>query len=98
MITLKIYADIEADRENDNSCVGKKTTINFKQNPVWTCSHIVSELGHFLQNGYYKSPLGYNNVNWLVIEKIKIEKKMTFFFKKTKIDYNDWRSWRKFWK
>ena len=28
-----------------------------------------------LKSGYYESPLGYNNVDWFVIEVIKLEKK-----------------------
>ena len=35
---------------------------------------------------YYKSPLGYNNVDWFVNEVIKLENKMTFYFKNTKKD------------
>ena len=36
-----------------------------------------------LKSGYYKSPLGYNNVDWFVDEVIKLENNMAFFFKKT---------------
>ena len=39
-----------------------------------------------LQSGYYKSPLGYNNVDWFVNEVIKLENRMAFSFKKTKKD------------
>ena len=39
-----------------------------------------------LQSGYYKSPLGYDNVDWFVDEVIKLENKMAFYFKNTKKD------------
>ena len=39
-----------------------------------------------LKSDYYKSPLGYNNVDWFVDEVIKLEKKMVFYFKNTKKD------------
>ena len=40
-----------------------------------------------LKSGYYKS-LGYANVDWFVDEVIKLEIKMTFYFKNTKKDIN----------
>ena len=39
-----------------------------------------------LKNGYHKSPLGYNNVDWFVNEVIKLENKMAFYFENTKKD------------
>ena len=48
--------------------------------------HIVSELEDVLKSEFYKSPLGYNNVDWFVDEVIKLENKMAFFFKNTKKD------------
>ena len=72
---FRIYADFEADNEKDNSIIGNKTTNIYKQNPVLNGYHIVSELGDVLKNGYYKSPLGYDNVEWFVDEVIKLEKK-----------------------
>ena len=39
-----------------------------------------------LKIGYHKSCLGYNNVDWFVDEVIKLENKMTFYFKNTKKD------------
>ena len=39
-----------------------------------------------LKSGYYKSPLGYDNVDWFVDEVIKRENKMSFYFKNTKKD------------
>ena len=48
--------------------------------------HIVSELEDVLKSDYYKSPLGYNNVDWFVDEVIKLENKMAFYFKNTNKD------------
>ena len=83
---FRIYADFEADNEKDNSIIGNKTTNIFKQNPVLNGYHIVSELEYVLKSEYYKSPLGYDNVDWLVDEVIKLENKMAFYFKNTKKD------------
>ena len=83
---FRIYADFEADNEKDNSIIGNKTTNVFKQNPVLNGCHIVSELDDVLKSDYYKSTLGYNNVDWFVDEVIKLENKMTFYFKNTKKD------------
>ena len=78
---FRIYADFEADNENDNSIVGNKTTDIYKQNPVLNGYRIVSELEDVLQSGYYKSPSGYDNVDWFVEEVIKLEKKWLSIFK-----------------
>ena len=83
---FRIHADFEADNEKDDSIIGNKTTNIYKQNPVLNGYHIVSELEDILQNGYHKSPLGHNNVDWFVDEVIKLENKMAFYFKKTKKD------------
>ena len=83
---FRIYADFEADNEKDNSIVGNKKTNIYKQNPVLNGYEIVSELEDVLQSGYYKSPLGYDNVDWFVDEVLKLENKMAFYFKKTKKD------------
>ena len=83
---FRIYADFEAYNEKDNSIIGNKTTNIYKQNPVLNGYHIVSELEDVLKSEYYKSPLGYNNVDWFVDEVLKIENKMAFFFKNTKKD------------
>ena len=85
---FRIYADFEADNEKDNSSIGNKTTNLYKQNPVLNGYRIESELEDVLQSGYYKSPLGYGNVDWFVDEVIKLENKMVFYFKKTKKDIN----------
>ena len=45
---------------------------------------IVSELDDILQSGYYKSLLGYDNVDWFFNEVIKLEIKMNFYFMNTK--------------
>ena len=83
---FRIYSDFEADYEKDNSIVGDKTTNIYKQNPVLNGYHIVSELEDVIKSEYYKSPLGYNNVDWFVDEVIKLENKMAFYFKNTKKD------------
>ena len=83
---FRIYADFEADNEKDNSIIGNKTTNIYKQNPVLNGYHIISELEDVLKSDYYKSPFGYNDVDWFVDEVIKIENKMTFYFKNTNKD------------
>ena len=85
-LNFRIYADFEDDNEKDNSIVGNKTTNIYKQNPVLNGYHIVSELGDVLKSDYYKYPLGYDNADWFVDEVIKLENKMTFYFKNTKKD------------
>ena len=77
------YADFEADKEKHNSNIGHKTTNIYKQSPVLNGYHIESKLEHVLTSGYHKSFLGYDNVDWFVNEIIKLENKMTFFFKNT---------------
>ena len=37
-----------------------------------------------LESGYYKTPLGYRNVDWFVIEIYKLENKKAFYFKNTR--------------
>ena len=83
---FRIYADFEADNENYDSVVGNKTTNIYKQKPVLNGYHIVSELEDVLKSDYYKSPLGYNNVDWFVDEVRKLENKMAFNFENTKKD------------
>ena len=83
---FRIIADFEADNEIDNSKIGNKTTNIYKQNPVINGYYILSELNDVLQKGYYKSPLGYNNIDWFVKEVRKLEIKMAFYFKETKKD------------
>ena len=81
-----IYADFEADNDKDNSVVENRTTTIYKQNPTLNGYHIVSELEDVLKSDYYKSPLGYNNVDWFVDEVMILENKMTFYFKNTNED------------
>ena len=88
LLYFRIFADFEADNEKDNSIIGNKTTNNYKQNPVLNGYHIVSELEDVLKSDYYKSPLGYDNLDWFVDEVIKLENKMAFYFKTTKKDIN----------
>ena len=83
---FRIYADFEADNETDNSSIGNKTTNIYKQKPILNGNNIVSELEDVLKNEYYKSPLGYNNVDWFLDEIIKLENKVVFYFKNTKKD------------
>ena len=64
---FRIYAVFETDNEIDNSSIGNKTTNICKQKPVLNGYLIESELEDVL-NCYYKSPLGYNNVDWFVDE------------------------------
>ena len=83
---FRIYADFEADNKKENTNIGDKTTNIYKQEPVCNGYQIVSDLEDVLESGYYKSPLGYENVNWFVDEIIKLENKMNFCFKNTKKD------------
>ena len=83
---FRVYADFEAVNEKDNTSIGNKTTNIYKQNPVLNGYHIVSELEDVLKSDYYKSPIGYDNVDWFVDEVIKLENKMAFYFKNTNKD------------
>ena len=38
------------------------------------------------KSGFYKSPLGYENVDWFVNEVKKLEKKIAFYFVNTNKD------------
>ena len=81
---FRIIADFESNNEIDGSNIGNKTTNIYKQKPVLIGYYIISEIEDVLKSGYYESPLGYDNVDWFVKEVIKIENKMTFYFKNTK--------------
>ena len=81
---FKIYADFEADNETGNSIIGNKTTNIYKRNPVLNGYHIVSELDDILQSSYNKSPLVYDNVDWVVNEVFNLENEIAFYFKDTK--------------
>ena len=83
---FRIYADFEADNIKEDTIIGDKTTNIYKQEPVRNGYHIVSELDHVLKNGYQKSPLGHENVNWFVDEIINLENQMNFWFKNTNED------------
>ena len=52
-----------------------KTTNIYKQNPVLTGYHIISELDDILRSGYYGSLLGYDNVDCCVNAVTKLENK-----------------------
>ena len=71
---FRIYAGFEADKEKDISSIGNKTTDIYKREPILNGYHIVSELENVVKSGFYKSPLGYNNVDWFVDDVIKLEK------------------------
>ena len=81
---FRIYADFEADKEEDSSIIGNQITNVYKRNPVLNGYHIISELEDVSKSEYYKSPLGYYNVDWFVNEVIKLENKMAFHYKITK--------------
>ena len=83
---FRILADSEADKELDNPSIGYKTTNVYKQNPLLDGFYIVSELDKLLKNGFFQSPSGYNNVDWVVNEVIWLENEMHFFFKNTNQD------------
>ena len=83
---FRLYADFEADNKKENTDIGDKTTNIYKQEPVCNGYYIKSELEDVLKSGYYKSPLGHENVNWFVDELIKLENKMNLWFKNTKKD------------
>ena len=83
---FKIYADFEADNKKEDTSIGDKTTNIYKQEPVCNGYYIESELDHILKSGYYKSPLGHENVDWFVDETVKLENKMNFWFKSTRKD------------
>ena len=86
-LNFRLCADFEADNEKEDSKAAcNKNTIIYKQIPVPNGYEIVSELEDALKSGDYKSPLGYENVDWFVGEVIKLENKMTFCFKNTKKD------------
>ena len=83
---FRVIADFEANNEKDGSKIGNKTTNIYKQNPVLNGYYIISELNDVLESGHYESPLGYDKVDWFVKEVIKLENKMSFYFKETKKD------------
>ena len=83
---FRIYADFEADNEKDKSSLGNKTTNVYKQNPVLNGYHVVFELEVVLESDFYKSPLGYDKVDWFVNAVKKLENKAAFYFKNTKKD------------
>ena len=83
-LCFRIYADFKADNEKDSSSIGNKTTNIYT---IWYIGYeLSSELEDVLKSDYYKSPLGYDNVDWFVNEGIKLENKMAFYFKNTKKD------------
>ena len=81
-----IYADFEADNGIEDTCIGNKTTNNYKQNPVCNGYRIQSEVIDTLKSEYYNFPLDNKNVDWFINEIMKIENKMGFYFKNTNKD------------
>ena len=67
---FSVYADFEADNAKDNSSIGIMKTKICQQNPILNGYYLGSELNDVLKSGYYKSGLGYNNVDWFVDEAI----------------------------
>ena len=60
---FRIYADFKAGNEKDDSKIGNKTTIIYKQKPVLNGYYIIPEIENVLESGYYESLLGYNNID-----------------------------------
>ena len=85
-LCFRIYADFEADNEIVKFSVGNKTTDIYKQNPILNGYHKESKLEDVFKSGYYKYPLGYNNVDWFVDEVRQLENKIAFFLKNTNKD------------
>ena len=63
---FRIIADFEAETEIENSSIGNKTANVYQQNPMMNGYNIVPEINDVLKCGYYKSPPGYDNVDWIV--------------------------------
>ena len=74
ILRFKIIEDFDADKEIDNSIIGKKPTNNQKKNPVPNGYYIVSELDGVLKNVSFESPPGFDNVDCFVNEVMKKEK------------------------
>ena len=87
---IPLYFRIYGDFECKNSIaelqhIGKKSKNVFRQNRTCNGFYIVSELNDVLQSEYH-SNFGENILEWFVNEVIKIEDKMTFYFRNTKND------------
>ena len=78
-----MYADFEAAEKKYISSIRNKSFNIYTQIPLCNGYYIVSELNDVLQSGYHQSPLGYENVDWLVNDLIKLESKMNYFLKNT---------------
>ena len=83
---FRTYPDFDADNKKENTNIGDKTTNIYQQEPVCNGYQTVSDSDHVLKSEYHKSPLGYENINWFVDEIVKLESKMTFWFKNTNED------------
>ena len=78
---FRIYTDFEADNGFDKSSTGRKTTNSHKQKPILNGYPKVFELEDVFKSGYYKSPLGYDSVDWFVEEVKRLENKIVLYLK-----------------
>ena len=78
---FRVIFVFEADKEIDKSNIGNKISNIYEQNHVCSDYYILSELYYFLKSGYYESNLDYKNLDWFVVEIIKLENKMAFCFR-----------------
>ena len=83
---FRLVGDFDADNEVENSSIGNKTTNIYRQNPVFVGYTLVSELIDVLKSGYYEAPFGYNIVDWLLDEVIKLKNRVSFWLNDTKKD------------
>ena len=84
---FRMNAVFEADKEKDDFCISNKTTTFYKGNAILNGYNVVSELEDILKSDYYKSHLGYDEVDWFVNEVIKLGNKVTFYFENTENDF-----------
>ena len=69
---FRIYTYFEVDSEIHNSSIGNERTNIFEQNPMINGYRLKSELNNVLQSRFYEYSLGHDNVDWFVIEVIKL--------------------------
>ena len=67
-LEIRIYAEFEAEIEIDKSNIGDKTTICYRQNPVFKGFSRVSQLIDVLRSVYCKYLIGYDNIHCFVDE------------------------------
>ena len=88
-LNFKFHADFEVDNEIDISNLANEATNFSKQNPVQNGHYIVTERNDVLPSGFHESPLGNNNIDWLVDEVLKKGNERTFI-QKTQINLLQW--------